>query len=200
MRSRGGGTRSTTKRVLRENSVTAGCLLPRPLGAVAVLLPGWMTPSGPPLAPVHRGREYTQQTFFFSLLVHETLQSHTNNLPVTTHCLLALGRSRPPQTRARSFSGSRSALSRRNSIESSNQKPPFKDRRRGSRHLSEEAQQAKEQAQARARSGFPFLIKIAFGANTPYNFSPCRNSWSCQPVCLFTILAFPSFSGSISQR
>ncbi|KAG9972045.1 glycosyltransferase family 5 protein, partial [Aureobasidium melanogenum] len=60
---------------------------------------------------------------------------------------------------------------------------------------SEEAQQAKEQAQAEARSGFPFLSQDPFGANTPYNFSPAATPGVASPSASSPFLPFPPHLG-----
>ncbi|KAG9972088.1 glycosyltransferase family 5 protein, partial [Aureobasidium melanogenum] len=60
---------------------------------------------------------------------------------------------------------------------------------------SEEAQQAKEQAQAEARSGFPFLSQDPFGANTPYNFSPAATPGVASPSASSPFLPFPPSLG-----
>ncbi|KAG9570456.1 glycosyltransferase family 5 protein, partial [Aureobasidium melanogenum] len=162
-------------------------------------LPGWMTPSGwtTPGANTPWGRGTPNPSRPSSpTRARGTAESSPT---ISRENSLSLGTRAGPghvQTRARSFSGSRPALSRRNSteaIQNRNRLSRIEDEEVGI--SSEEAQQAKEQAQAEARSGFPFLSQDPFGANTPYNFSPAATPGVASPSASSPFLPFPPSLG-----
>ncbi|OBW67971.1 MAG: Amidase signature enzyme [Aureobasidium pullulans] len=166
-------------------------------------MPGWMTPSGwtTPGAGTPWGRGTPNPSRPNTRPSSPTREGNTAESSPTNsrNNSLSLGTRAGPghvQTRARSFSGSRPTLSRRNSTE------PTQGRNRLSRIedeevniTTEEAQHAREQAQEEARSGYPFLNQDPFGANSPYTFSPAGTPGIASPSASSPFLPFPPSLG-----